>query len=164
MKGRIVAPFLASIAQLNTAATAANTPGYDSLFSEPDTTIDVLGNRATARQETIVQCRCQVESGTFERQQMTPMGNAPASQLVLVFHWSDLTDANLVGADNRPKLQVNDRLVQIIRIEDNVVMTDFSLVPVYITDATPSGYGFGGSVNLLICRFGDRPQAQRAGG
>lgn len=171
MKGRILAPFVAVLAQLDTIATAANTPGYDALFREPTTTIDVMGKRTKARKERLVECRCQVETGTYELQSMTPTGNAPLSQLTLVFHYEDLDAAGLIGDSNRPLVNVNDRLVKLLVDETGETATDFDklpngqpAVPVYITEATPSGYGFGGRVNLLVCRFGDRAQAQRAGG
>jgi hypothetical protein len=168
MRGRIISPFVAVIGQLDTAAAAAESPGYDAIFREPETSIDVTGKRSKARRERVIQCRCQVETGTYELQQMTPMGNAPASSLTLVFHYCDLEEAELLVAGNRPTIKVNDRLIKLLVAETGDVATDFdklpngaTAVPVYVTEATPSGYGFGGRVNLLVCRLGDRPQAQR---
>ncbi len=159
MRGRIICPFVAVLAQLDTKSTT-----YDPLFREPRVSIDTAGQRTRERAETEKRCRCQVETGTFELQQMTAAGNAALSSLTLVFHFSDLDDAGLVGDDNRALINVNDRLLQLLRADDGGVEADFSKVPPYITEATPSGFGFGGRVNLLVCRLSDRPQAAQRGG
>lgn len=155
MRGRIICPFVAELAQLDTELTTT-----DPLFREVRSTIDLAGKRTKTRAEKPAKCRCQVETGTFELQSMTTAGNAPASALTLVFHFQDLEEAGLVDAEtNRAKIGVNDRLVKILNAEDEKVACDFARVPVYITEATPSGFGFGGRVELLVCRMGDRPQA-----
>ena len=158
MRGRSIFKFVSVLAQLDTQLTAV-----DPLLREPTTTIDLAGVRTKGRKERIVQCRCQVETGTFEQQGMTPMGNAPASSLTLVFHYDDLGDAELIGPLNRPLINVNDRLVRIEDL-DGEVMVDYARAPVYVTEAAPAGVGFGGRVNLLVVRLGDRPQAVRQGG
>lgn len=93
---------------------------------------------------------------------MTGTGNAPVSTLTLVFHYEDLEEAGLIGEDNRPIVHVNDRLVRIVNDDDGATASEFRM-PVYITEATPSGFGFGGRVNLLVCRLGDRAQGRRDG-
>lgn len=159
MRGRILAPFLAELAQLDTQATTVNVT-----LQEPTVRIDpVTGARSTGRADKLTRARCQVETGTFQAQGMAPMGDMPRSSLTLVFHYQDLEEAGLIGPENRPMINVNDRLVRILT-EDGVEQQSFVRSPVYVTEATPAGFGFGGAVNLLVVRFGDRPQGVRGSG
>lgn len=165
MRGRLLNVFLAELAQLDTAATAAGPPGYDPIFREPKVSYDDAGTRSTGRREkALVRLPCQVETGTFEALRMTPTGDAPRSQLTLVFHFRDLEQAGLVDADNRPTIRVNDRLNAIYDKAGAVVMQRFANPPgLFATEVTPSGFGFGGRVNLLVVRFGDRAQGRQEG-
>lgn len=157
MRGRLINPFIAVLGQLDTASTT-----YVPLRREPTISYDpVTGARTSGRAETEARCVCQVETGTFELQQMSPTGNVPLSNMTLVFHYEDLAGAGLIGPNNRPKINVGDRLKQILNVDDESVASDFARSPLYITEATPSGFGFGGRVNLLVCRISDRPQGQR---
>lgn len=156
MRGRILAPFTAELAQLDSQATTVN-----AVLKEPTVRIDpVTGERTTGRAEKLTQVRCQVETGTFQAQDMAPTGDIPRSSLTLVMHFEDLEAAGLIGPENRPLINVNDRLVRILT-EDGVEQQSFVRSPVYVTEATPAGFGFGGAVNLLVVRFGDRAQGVR---
>lgn len=156
MRGRIINPFVAVLGQLDTQTTTTS-----GLMREPAVSIDTAGKRTVSRGERLVQCQCQVETGTYEAQTMTGTGNDPGSSLTLVFHYDDLEEAGLLGEQNRPLVQVNDRLVRLVRGEDGETASEFDRVPVYVTEATPSGFGFGGRVNLLVCRLSEQPQAKR---
>lgn len=159
MRGRILAPFLAELAQLDTQATTVN-----AVLQEPTVTYDpVTGARSGGRAEKLVRVRCQVETGTFQAQGMTPTGDIPRSSLTLVFHFEDLEAAGLIGPENRPMINVNDRLVRLLT-EDGIEQQSFVRSPVYVTEATPAGFGFGGFANLLVVRMGDRAQGVRGSG
>ena len=156
MRGRILAPFTAELAQFDSQATTVN-----AALKEPTVRIDpVTGARTHGRAEKLTRARCQVETGTFQAQGMAPMVDIPRSSLTLVFHYEDLDTAGLIGPENRPMINVNDRLVRLLT-EDGVEQQSFVRSPVYVTEATPAGFGFGGAVNLLVVRFGDRAQGVR---
>lgn len=159
MRGRILAPFTAELAHFDSQATTVNP-----VLHEPTVTYDpITGARTTGRAEKLAQVRCQVETGTFQAQGMAPMGDIPRSSLTLVFHYQDLEEAGLIGPENRPLVNVNDRLVRILT-EHGVEQQSFARSPVFVTEVTPSGFGFGGAVNLLVVRFGDRAQGVRGNG
>jgi len=98
MRGKLINPFLAEIAQLDTVATAADpddtgpaTSGYDPDFKETVVFGALSGSRVDARRESApIRVPCQVEVGTFEVLQQLAAGNSPNSRIVLVFHFRDL--------------------------------------------------------------------------
>lgn len=164
MRGRLINVFTAELAQLDTSATAAGPPGYDPVFKEPKVSYDSTGRRESGRKEKLVRLPCQVETGTFETLRMTPTGNAPASQITLVFHFKDLEQCGLVDDKHRPTLRVNDRLSAILDRAGEIVQQAFPYPPgLFATEVTPSGFGFGGNVNLIVMRFGTRAQAKTEG-
>lgn len=164
MRGRLIFPFIAELARLDTEATAAGSPGYDDIFREPKVSYEPGGVRVVGRKEKPLRMRCQVETGTFEALRMLPTGDSPRSQFTLVFHYADFEKAGLVDANNRTPIHVNDRLVAIYDKGGITKMSDFPNPPgVFATEVTPSGFGFGGRVNLLVVRFGDRVQGRQEG-
>lgn len=164
MRGRLINPFVAEIAQLDIAATAADpdgagvlTSGYDKTFREPVKLV-ATGQRARVEKASIF-VPCQVEVGVFETLQQLASGNAPDSRIVLVFHFRDLELASLVDAQGYAKLRPNDRLVSIRRKRD---LTVIQAIPkerggLYITECQPQSFGLsGGERNLLLCTFEER--------
>lgn len=163
MRGRIIFGFIVELAQLDTQATS-NAGAYDDIFREPKLTKDAQGRRVSGRQEKLVQLPCQVETGTFQALQMTPIGNAPPSKMTLVFHFRDLEERDLVAADTGQALiRVNDRVTQILTRDGRVEQTFPNPPGLFVIEATPSGFGFGGRKELLVVRCGDRPQAATGG-
>lgn len=157
VRGRVINRFTCVLAQLDTQSTTVN-----ATRQEPGLSYDpITGARVKGRAEREIQVTCQVETGSFEALQMIATGNAPLSSMTLVMHYEDLIDAGLMGEDNRPLVNVNDRLVRLLSYETGETEADFGRSPLYITEATPSGFGFGGRVNLLVCRLGDRAQGKR---
>lgn len=170
MRGRLINPFLAEIAQLDIAATAADpdaggalTSGYDADFRE---VVKVPSTGLSARKEkATILVPCQVEVGTFETLQQLASGNTPDSKVTLVFHFADLERLGLVHPTTGHALIVpNDRLVSIRRHSDQVLI---QAIPterggLYCTEAQPQSFGLsGGMRNLLLCAFEEREQGLR---
>lgn len=159
VRGRIIFGFIVDLAQLDTQATAA-AGAYDHVFKEPVVTRDPQGRRVSGRKESTIRLPCQVETGTFQAQQMTPTANAPASKMTLVFHFRDLERLKLIdGATGQATIRVNDRVVQILTKDGRIEQVFPNPPGLFVIEATPSGFGFGGRKELLVVRCGDRPQA-----
>jgi hypothetical protein len=168
MRGRLIMPFAAELARLDTAAMASGSPpGYDPDFEEPirvDTRGDGIG--APVRRELPpVRVRCQVEPQLDEDQVLGPAGNAPQSRLGLIFHFRDLERQALVDtATGDALLRPGDRLVAIYDLQDRPVQVVRTPPGLYITEARALGFGLSRRRprrNLLLCVFEDRPQGSR---
>lgn len=166
MRVRLINPFVACIARLDTVQTEKTTggkPGYDATFGEPDVKI-VDGRRVSARTEkSLLRVPVQVEDRTWEALRQYDNGNSPEIEIALVAHFHDLRKLGLVDCTNgRVSINVNDRLE---RIEDrcgavvSVVRTPPGL---YCVEARPTSYGIGGRLNLLVLVFRDRSTGARA--
>ncbi|TBR17485.1 MAG: hypothetical protein EPO57_09130 [Chitinophagaceae bacterium] len=172
MRGRLINPFVAELAQLDTVATATDpdmggplTSGYDDVFKE----VVKLTSGASARKEKpVIFVPCQVEVGTFEALAQLAQGNAPQSRVVLVFHFQDLELMGLVeGGTGDALIRVNDRLVSIRRYRDNALVqaVKSSSGGLFATESQPQSFGLcGGERNLLIVSFDEREQGLRTGG
>lgn len=169
MRGRLINPFIAEIAQLDTLATAADpdgggafTSGYDRVFAEPVK----LSSGASARVEKApIRVLCQVEDQAFERQQQTARGDAPDTTYTLVFHFADLETAGLVDpTTGEATIRKNDRLVALRRARDESLIQaiDPEKGGMYVVEATPASFGLsGGERNLLLVRLEERAKAVR---
>lgn len=172
MRGRLINPFLAEIAQLDTVATAADPDGAGPLTSgyDPDFKETVLvapgGERVDARRETpFVRVPCQVEVGTLQAMQQLAAGNSPNSRIVLVFHFQDLERMALVEAESgEARLRVNDRLVAIRSLHGDLVQTVRTPPGLFATEVQPQSFGLGLSRNLLLVTFEERELATRGTG
>ncbi len=161
MRGRLIAPRVVEIAQIDTQAMVEGDPGVDPIFKEPRIAYDANGVRTTGRREKCTRLHAQVETGTFDRQRMTATGNAPAAQLTLVFLMEELEELGLVDDDGKSTLRVNDRLVAIYDRAGERALQTFPFPPgIFVTELPPAAFGFGDSVNLLVARFGDRAQGK----
>lgn len=173
MRGRLINPFLAELAQLDTVATAADpdgagaeTSGYDPDFREPIKVTGSDGLPESARRELApILVPCQVEIGSFEVMQQLASGNTPDSRVVLVFHFADLENMGLVDPSTGEALiRVNDRLIALRRLADESLIQQVRTKSggLYITEAQPQSFGLaGGDRNLLVCTFEEREQGYR---
>lgn len=169
MRGRLINPFLAEIARLDTVATAADpdgggplVTGYDPDFKET-LVLEEAGQRRDARQEMPpIRIPCQVEVGAFEALQQLAAGNSPNSQVALVFHFRDLESMGLVDPETGDALlRVNDRLVAIRDMAGNLVQAVRARPGLYATEVQPQSFGLGRARNLLIVRWEERELSAR---
>ncbi len=171
MRGRLINPFLAEIARLDTAATAADpdgpgplTSGYDPDFKETVVLPVARGGLDARREQPPICIPCQVEVGTFEALQQLAGGNSPDSKVTLVFHFRDLERMGLVDpATGDALLRVNDRLVAIRDLGSNLVQAIRTPPGLYATEVQPQSFGLGLCRNLLLVTFEERELGVRGG-
>lgn len=157
-RGRLIHWFWVDVEQLDTAAMEA-AGGYDADFRAPKLTFNDDGEVVQNRPVITRRLRAQVEQGVVEAQQQTRSGNDPDSRWVTVFFMPDLEREQLVDADGKPKLRVNDRLVAIYRRTGQLVRR---LPPnVFATEVQPDGYGIGDAQNLVVVTWAKRAQGVR---
>lgn len=172
MRGRLINPFLAELARLDTAGTAADPDGagpldsgYDDDFREVSRNA-VTGASYRAELPAIL-IPCQVEVSTFDQLQQLSSGNAPNARISLVFHFADLERLGLVdGTTGEPLIRNNDRLVSIRKCIDESLVQSIDALRggLYITEVQPQSFGLsGGERNLLIATFEEREQGFRGG-
>jgi hypothetical protein len=163
-RGRLICPFLATLHRLDTRAIETAV-GYDPDFRAPKITYPGnVGARSSSRREfPAVDLRCQVEVGKWEAQRQMASGDAPDSQLTLIFHFADLEALSLVDAVTGDALiRVSDRLSAIKRLDGSLVQQ----IPdpgLFATEPQIGGLGIGGRRNLLIVTFDVRPQGLTTG-
>jgi hypothetical protein len=171
MRGRLIFPFLAEIARLDTAATAAVDPagppesGYDPDFKETvleDAEGDGIGADVRKEMEPVF-LPAQVEVQVFEALQQAFSGNIPDSDITLVFHFKDLERMGLVDSiTGEPKIRPNDRLVAIHDRGGNLVQAVRTPPGLYVNEVKPAAFGLGHKRNLLLVSFHDREQGTRS--
>lgn len=90
-------------------------------------------------------------------------GNAPESQLTLVFHFAELEDRGLVdAATGEALIRVNDRLSALKRL-DGALVQKIPAPGLFATEPQIGGLGIAGRRNLLIVSFDVRPQGLTSG-
>lgn len=162
-RGRLIFPFIANIARLDTSTTE-DEDGYDHEFRTvkhryPD---GVRGERVSERRELpIVSLPCQVEVQQFGEQTMARSGNMPKTNMTLVLHFKDLEAQGLINDDQSPKLDVNARLVSLLNARTRRVAQTMG-PNIYLVEAQVGGFGLGGQRNLILARFEDREQGRAA--
>lgn len=161
-RGRLIFPFYATIARLDTAATAAAVGGggYDHVFREP--TIIDGGDDAedsNARQESYVTgipCQVHTERGSFDKLAQMLGGAVKQYQLNLAFHFTDLESLGLIDTDGSAYFKINDRLVSIYD-STGALVRDFTSAPLYATQVQDRSFGLSGlGRNLLMVTFEQR--------
>ena len=175
MRGRLIFRFLAEIHRLDTVATATEDPdgpgpfegGYDEDFKESvlvDSDGDGVGE-PVRKEHPPVRIPCQVEPHVFEELRRFASGNAPRTDLGLVFHFRDLERMNLVEPTTGEALiRVGDRLGAIYDLAENFIQEIRTPPGLYVTESRPIGFGLCMSRprrNLLLVAFGDRQQGMR---
>lgn len=172
MRGRLLQAFLAEIAQLDTAATAADpdgpeplTSGYDADFQETALLPSAAGaGRDARREKPALRLPCQLEVQSFAALNELATGNSPRSRLVLVFHFHDLERLGLVDPNTGDALlRAGDRLVAIRDRRTGALVQAVRTPPgLYLTEPQPE-FGLGGRRNLLIATFGERALGGQGG-
>jgi len=172
MRGRLINPFLAELARLDTVATAADpdgagplTGGYDPDFKETVLVPATDERGADARKEMPpIRIPCQVEVGAFEALQQLASGNSPDAKVTLVFHFRDLERMGLVDPGTGDALlRANDRLAAIHDLAGNLVQSIRTPPGLYATEVQPQSFGLGLSRNLLLVTFEERELGPRGG-
>lgn len=171
-RGRLIFPFLARIARIDTVATEADpdaagplTSGYDDVFREPvmvpASGDDRLGSSARV-EATPISVRCQVEPEQFEVLQQMVSGDAAQGRFHLVLHFKDLEDAGLVEASGHAAIRKGDRLVGIDRTDGTLVQEVPDPPGLYVHEALPRGMGLSlnnAHRNLLLLTFRSRDKS-----
>jgi len=175
-RGRLIFPFLAEIARLDTAATAADpdgpsqplTSGYDFDFREPRkipnlTVVPAEPDSTDARVESgTIDVKVQVEPAFFEALDQLFAGVSPDSKMALVAHYKNLEADGLVdAATGEPLIRTNDRLVAIKRTNGELVRRIRNPPGLFITELRDIGHGLSVSNphrNLLLMTFEERRQ------
>ncbi len=169
MRGRLIVPFLAKIARIDTDGSAAApvghagySSGFDDVFKEPMRFEDGTSGRKETAPQFIP---CQIEVTQFDALHETAAGDDPDGSVILVFHFQDLEDANLVDAGTGAALlRKNDRLLAIHRYEDEGLIQSFG-DGYFCTEAQPQSFGLsGGERNLLLCTYKTRDSSIKAAG
>ncbi len=156
MRGRLIFKFQAELHRVDTRATAIEPPDVcDRLFKL----------RVVSREHTPVRIPCQVEPKVFEQLHMMGSGNAPQSEIKLVFHFKDLERLGLVDITSGQSLiHASDRLGAIYDRTGELVMQVETPPGLYVEEAVPIGFGLGllrPRRNLLLVTFKERTQAAR---
>jgi hypothetical protein len=177
MRGRLIHPFLAELAQLDTTATAADpdgpgglSSGYDADFREP-ALLPTPGGVAPSgtpdlgvgarKEKPAIRLPCQIETDAFGAQQMGPAGNTPETEMTLIFHFEDLERLGLIDANGDAAIRVNDRLLAIRRMDGTLVQQIRTPPGLYVAAVAPIAFGIGLERNLLKVTVQDREQAAR---
>lgn len=167
-RGRLIFPFLIDIAQLDTAATAADPDasgpaisGYDPDFREPivlPPTDDSSAVGEAVRVEKLVQLPAQIEPEQQDKLVMMVTGQSPSSRRTLIFHFADLERLGMVEADTgRPTIRTSDRLAAIRNFRTGELIESIPEQPgMFATEVRSIGFGLGPTRNLLLAVFEER--------
>lgn len=149
MRVPLLNPVIAVCYRLDIQATwAANPPGtpttgYDKTFREPIVSKTAAGVREVERVEmTPVDIPCQVEDQSFERVHFVLGGDAPATNMVFVFHRRDLERLSLLDSNRRCLLKPGDRIDHVENRRTGTTVLTFK-EPLYIYEVRPRSWGFG---------------------
>lgn len=165
MRGRLIHPFNAVIARLDTVSTRSNDPdgageltgGYDDVFRAPHVVEDSSGNRKEVREESEITVPAQIEDRRFEAMRQLPSGDVPQSAMILTMHFEDLERLGLVDDNGVARIHKNDRLVEIREFCNNALVQSFRDPPgLYVIEAVPAAHGLGLKRNLLLVAFEQR--------
>ncbi len=154
-RGRLINKFVAVIKRLDTVATAAVVGGgYDPEFDAVIPVDDGTQLGATSRREMAdLRLPVQLDRTSWGENNPTRGGKQTVADVVLVFHWPDLENMGLIGADGEPVLEESDRIDRIETVKGAVEATFKNPPGMFITGFTRAGHGlspFGTSrTNLL---------------
>lgn len=165
--GRLIRPQLCILKQLDVAATRANdidggegyAGGMDDLFGD----IVVAGpdeQRVSARVESEIRFRVQVEPEQFDATQMLGPGTQLQRRISLIAFIPELRAKGYMNDDGTPKIKQGDRLHELRHVLSFSLITSFSTPPgVYVTEVRPLSYGLASrDQNLLQIICTDRKQ------
>jgi len=172
-RGRLIWPFVARFARLDTAATAADpdgagplASGYDPIFREP-VQVPQSGSQdgQSARQELEdLDLTVQVEDQAWEQLREMRTGSINAIEMTLVVHFRELEDMGLIDAGTGDALapRKGDRLKSIRHRSDLSLVQEVPTPPgLYVVEAQPRSHGLSGlRRNLLAITLRDRPRSK----
>ena len=168
MRGKLIFPMLAEIAQLRTDLVEEDpdgagplTSGYDEDFREPIVIVNSNDDPTIGSVHRIERCiliPAQIETREVEHLNQIASGASPQNTIDLVFHFKDLERLNLVDEDSgEAKLRNNDRLVSLRKKRRGGFIQEFRNPPgLFATEVQPRGFGFGDNRNLLLVTFRER--------
>lgn len=164
-RGRLIWPFQARIARIDTAATAANPiggqpSGYDPIFREPVS--NASGDVSTVYTDPVaVQCQVRTEMGAYEQLQQFPGGPEREFDVKLTLHYFELESLGLIGANGGVVFQPNDILTAIYKRDGTSLVRSFD-PPLYCTQVRDRSWGLSGHErNLVMLYFKDRREGGR---
>lgn len=157
-RGRLIYPFIAEIAALNTLATSFNgaplADGYDFDFKEPVKKADGTTSRVYDASFRI-ECQVETESAgdTFDKLGMRNLGDDGDTEIKLCFHFQDLEDMGLVDANGRGQINKGAKLVAIFD-SDGEEVDNYAERSLFVVEAQPRSYGLSSlKRNLLVVTF-----------
>lgn len=162
MRVRLINPFIVVIARIAYKAGSA-AGNFDPDFQDVRTkTVD--GQRVVERPEKrLVRVRAQIEDDTFKALHMYDAGNSPEGKVGIVCSYYELRRDGHIRDNGLADFDVNDRMVEIRRVEDDALVHTIKDPPgLYCIEARPISYGIGGRLNLLLLRWNDRAQSATA--
>jgi hypothetical protein len=170
MRGRLLNPFKAKVARLDTVGTAADpdaggplTSGYDPIFREP---LPKVGGGNYRKEHDALLIPCQVEfDDIVDQLAQASAGQETTTKVRIIFHFEDLERMSLVDATTgQALLRLNDRLLSIHRFDDETLIQTVGLDAngYFCTEARPVSFGLsGGARNLLVCVYEARDNTVR---
>lgn len=155
--------FQAVFAVLDTQATAEGPPGYNNVFREPKVSYDAAGNLISGRKEREVKVRCQIETGQFKAQTLTPFGMDVQTSFNVVSRSEYLRAAGLLDDKGVCVIVPQSRLVRVETL-DSVLIDSYEtrdkngrlLSGVYVRETAPTDYGFTRSRDLWVFKMENR--------
>lgn len=164
-RGRLIWPVLVRLAQLDTTETAADpdvggalTSGYDDDFREPvRLPVSGGGPGTVVRAETLSDfLPAQIEVSRWDDRRQAFSGNLPEGSVLIVFHFSDLEERDMIDANGEAKIRVGDRLEGIYQYDDQALVQRPS-IPLFAVQPQPNSFGLDGlRRNLLLLGFAPR--------
>lgn len=160
MANCLIFPKHVTIGRLDTAATAASSPGVQSAFRSMRTINANDGSpRETAQKYVSVVLEAQVETGRFRDARPTPTGNSPGANMRLVFDRGDLEAQGLINAEGQPLFKEGDRLESVAELDGTVVWTAKQGRTGYlrVTQSEPTDFGFRAGASTVVLHVEERP-------
>lgn len=156
-RGRIINAMLVEMFQLDLQQMSTDGK-LDPVYHEPVIEDTDDGKTKPARREstTPLLIPAQIEPDSFNRQTMRELGNTKAGVFAFCCHFRDLEQMGLVGDDGVARIRPGDRMSAIYRMDRKLVMKFADPPGMYVTEATPTGFGLGGDRNLLLVRLQSR--------
>lgn len=167
-RGRLIFPFAAELALLDTVQMAADpdgpggyTSGYDDTFREPVKITPSVGSRPgkLLRRERRITLMAQVEDDLGDVMEMLASGNSPQNSLGLVFHFTELEQKGCVEAlSGKATIKApGARLISLGDPRNGRLIERYDNEPGYWATMSKSmGYGLGPHRNLLLVVFQER--------
>lgn len=143
MRGRLIQPFIAVIRRLDALETSEVVGGgYDDEFNEAIIIDDDTYLGASSRREMDeLRIPVQIDRQTWDAVRLTPAGQQPEADVLLIMHWPDLVNAGLIDTDGRALLQPGDRISSIETIAGDLV-EEFPNPPgFFVSNIERAGYG-----------------------